>query len=102
DGGVSSFARWAARIGVARETVARAFSTAFGVSARQFRAELMARAAWLRIVRTRDSLAQIALASGFADQAHMTRGVHQLTGASPAVWRRDQRTLGFCRATSAR
>jgi AraC-like DNA-binding protein len=97
EGRVANLAGWAAQVGVARETVSRAFSAAFGVSARGFRAELRARAAWLRIVRTRDSLAEIALATGFADQAHMTRSVRALTGGSPAAWRRDQRTRGLCR-----
>lgn len=97
EGRVASLARWAALRGLARETVSRAFSVAFGVSVRQFRAELRARAAWLRIVRTREPLAAIAAASGFADQAHMTRSVRQLTGASPAAWRRDPRTRALCR-----
>lgn len=76
---------------MARETASRAFTAAFGVPARQFRSELRARAAWLQVVRTRDSLAAIAVATGFADQAHMTRHVRALTGASPARWRRDPR-----------
>ena len=97
-GDVASLAGWSAQRGVARETVARGFSTAFGVSARQFRAELKARDAWLRIVRTPDSLAAIAAAAGFADQAHMTRGVRALTGAAPAAWRRDRRASEFRRA----
>jgi AraC-like DNA-binding protein len=98
DGRVASIEGWAAAIGVARETVSRAFSTAFGVSARRFRAELRARAAWLRIVRTRDRLAEIAAAGGFSDQAHMTRAIRDLTGATPAAWRRDPRACAFCRS----
>src|SRR6185436_1839453 len=86
-GHVASLSDWAEHRGVARETVSRAFSAAFGVPARQFRTELRARDAWLRIVRTRESLAQIAAATGFADQAHMTRNIRALTGASPATWR---------------
>jgi AraC-like DNA-binding protein len=97
-GRAPSLAVWAEQLGVARETVSRAFSAAFGVSARQFRAELKARDAWLRIVRTRARLAEIAASTGFADQAHMTRSVRALTGATPSVWRRDHRTAGFCRA----
>jgi AraC-like DNA-binding protein len=100
-GGVVSLASWAERLGVARETASRAFSVAFGVPARQFRAELRARAAWLRIVRTRDSLARIAAATGFADQAHMTRGVRALTGTSPAAWRCDPRAGWFARPAGA-
>ena len=94
-GSVDSLEGWAAQLGVARETVSRAFSLAFGVSARQFRGELRARAAWLRIVGTREALAAIAVASGFADQAHMTRSVCALTGLSPAAWRHDERTRGL-------
>lgn len=92
---VPSLAAWADGAGVARETVSRSFTKAFGVSARQFRSELKARAAWLRIVQTRDSLAAIATDTGFADQAHMTRNVTRLTGASPGAWRREAgATLG--------
>lgn len=100
-GRVTSLRRWSESAGVARETVARGFSAAFGVSARQFRAELRARDAWLAIVRTRDSLAAIAAETGFADQAHMTRSVRALTGASPSAWRRDLRALALCRARPA-
>lgn len=86
----TSLSAWAADHGVARETISRAFSSAFGVSARQFRAELRARAAWLRITATRTSLAEIAASLGFADQAHMTRHVRALTGAPPSAWRAYQ------------
>jgi AraC-like DNA-binding protein len=87
DGRVTSLSAWAASAGVARETCARAFTTAFGVPARTFRCELRARAAWLSIIRTREPLAEIASATGFADQAHMTRHVRALTGRPPAAWR---------------
>jgi len=97
DDGVASLAGWAAASGVARETLSREFTAAFGISARQFRAELKARAAWLRVVRTRDPLADIASAGGFADQAHMTRHVCRLTGLSPGAWRRDLRAAPYHR-----
>jgi len=97
-GHAPSLAIWAEQLGVARETVSRGFSAAFGVSARQFRAELKARDAWLRIVRSRAGLAEIAASSGFADQAHMTRSVRALTGTTPSAWRRDRRAAGFYRA----
>jgi AraC-like DNA-binding protein len=99
---VSSLAHWAAQLGVLRETASRAFSAAFGVPARQFRSELRARAAGLQIVRSRTSLAQIALATGFADQAHMTRHLRALTGASPTSWRADSRTQLFQRTAAQR
>ena len=36
-----------------------------------------------------DLLVTIALAAGFADQAHMTRSVAGITGLPPARWRRE-------------
>ena len=79
---------WAEANGLARETVSRGFATAYGVPPAVIRAELRARWAWLRITRGSDSLCGIAADAGFADQAHMTRWVHRVTGAAPGVWRR--------------
>lgn len=79
---------WAEANGLARETVSRGFTMAYGVTPSVLRAELRARRAWLRITRGSDCLCRIAADVGFADQAHMTRWVHRITGASPAVWRR--------------
>lgn len=36
------------------------------------------------------SLAEIACAVGFADQAHLTRSFRSATGVTPAAWRRDR------------
>jgi AraC-like DNA-binding protein len=79
---------WAEVNGLARETVSRGFTTAYGIGPAVFRAELRARTAWLRITRGSECLCRIAADTGFADQAHMTRWVHRVSGASPAVWRR--------------
>lgn len=79
---------WAEANGLARETVSRGFASAYGITAAAFRAELRTRAAWLRITQGSDSLCAIAAETGFADQAHMTRWVHRISGASPAMWRR--------------
>jgi AraC-like DNA-binding protein len=88
DDRVESLREWAAERGLARETVSRAFTRAWGIDARRYRSELRARKAWLRITTTSESLASIALATAFADQAHMTRSVRELTGRSPGAWRR--------------
>jgi AraC-like DNA-binding protein len=82
---------WADANGLARETVSRGFAAAYGTVPIVFRAELRARAAWLRITRGAERLSAIAADTGFADQAHMTRWIHRLTGATPVAWRRDQR-----------
>ncbi len=80
---------WAELNGLARETVSRGFSAAYGIAPSILRAELRARSAWLRITRGPECLCRIAAETGFADQAHMTRWVHRITGAAPGVWRRN-------------
>jgi AraC-like DNA-binding protein len=84
---------WAEVNGLARETVSRGFTTAYGVTPSVLRAELRARSAWLRITRGAEHLSMIAVETGFADQSHMTRWIHRLTGDPPAVWRRNQQRL---------
>ena len=79
---------WAEVKGLARETVSRGFTAAYGIAPSVLRAELRTRAAWLRITRGSDCLCKIAADTGFADQAHMTRWIHRITGAPPAAWRR--------------
>jgi AraC-like DNA-binding protein len=80
---------WAETKGLARETVPRGFAAAYQVTPSVLRAELRARTAWLRITRGSDCLCRIAVETGFADQAHMTRWIHRMTGAPPAAWRRN-------------
>lgn len=84
---------WAEGNGLARETVSRGFAAAYGIAPTVFRAELRARAAWLRVTRGHDNLCRIAADTGFADQAHMTRWIHRITGAPPQVWRRNASLL---------
>jgi len=81
-------ATWAESMHLSRERVSRGFTSAYGVSPVQFRAEVRARAAWLRLTGTRDPMSSIAVELSFSDQAHMTRSVAALTGATPSEWRR--------------
>jgi AraC-like DNA-binding protein len=80
---------WAEVNGLARETVSRGFAAAYGIAPSVLRAELPARSAWLRITRGSERLCRIAVETGFADQADMTRWIHRVTGAPPAAWRRN-------------
>lgn len=80
---------WAEANGLARETVSRGFAATYGIAPAAFRAEWRARRAWLRLIRRRDCLCTIAAETGFADQAHMTRWIHRITGAPPGAWRRE-------------
>lgn len=84
---------WADANGLARETISRGFAAAYGIAPAVFRAEVRARTAWLRITRGSDRLCGIAAEIGFADQPHMTRWVHRITGAPPAAWRQESRLL---------
>jgi AraC-like DNA-binding protein len=79
--------RWADAHGIAAETVSRGFARAYGITPATFRAEIRARRALKQIVHSMTSLVEIASVLGFADQAHMTRAVRVLTGATPSHWR---------------
>ncbi|MCP3144356.1 helix-turn-helix domain-containing protein [Pyxidicoccus xibeiensis] len=75
-------------LGLAAETLARGFKRAYGVSPKRYRAEVRALQAWRMLPGSPLPLAQLALALGYTDQAHMTRDVVALTGRTPAALRR--------------
>jgi AraC-like DNA-binding protein len=78
---------WSHEKGIAAWETSRTFTRIFGITPSAFRARARARAAWKIVMRTDEPLASIAARLGFADQAHMTRGVKALTGHCPRVWR---------------
>jgi AraC-like DNA-binding protein len=80
---------WAASMSLRAETLSRGFKAAYGVTPAAYRATARARAAFAAIQRAPVSLAEVAANAGFADQAHMTRAVQQLTGHAPGYWRRS-------------
>ena len=67
---------------------ARLFRKAFGRPPAKARRDHRAAQAIHRIVRTTASLADIAAAEGFADQAHMTRIISGASGWTPGALRR--------------
>jgi AraC-like DNA-binding protein len=79
---------WALERGLAPETLSRGFRKAYGVTPARFRAELKVLRAMSLLQSTHLGLAEIGIASGFADQPHMTRAITSLTGRSPSAWRR--------------
>ncbi len=81
-------AEWAATTGLAPATVSRGFRAAFGVPPARYRAEARARRAFAALSSGDDPLVEIALACGFADQAHFSRAIVALTGFAPTAWRR--------------
>lgn len=69
----------------------RAFSHTYGCPPyRWLMAQRVERAKEL-ILNTNQSMSEIALITGFADQSHFTRVFSRRVGASPAVWRRVQK-----------
>ncbi|WP_300527323.1 helix-turn-helix domain-containing protein [Maricaulis sp.] len=80
---------WARAAGLSAESVSRGFKRAFGVSPKAFRADAKARLAFRQLQSARRPLAEVALISGFADQAHMSRAINAMTGRSPSAWRRS-------------
>jgi transcriptional regulator GlxA family with amidase domain len=87
-GGGRRIGELAEELGLVRETATRSFSRSFGVAPARFAAELRTRAAWLGITGSRRPLGQIALETGFADQAHMTRAIRAFTAQPPGRLRR--------------
>jgi AraC-like DNA-binding protein len=79
-------ADWAQRHGLAAATVSRGFARVFGVSPAAFRLETRTQQALALIAGGCVALADVALRSGFSDQAHMTRAVSALTGCPPRHW----------------
>lgn len=79
---------WAAARGLSAEHVSRSFARVFGVSPQRYRLEARTRAA-LADLAGAAPLAAVAAQHGFADQAHMTRSVRDITGLSPGAWRRS-------------
>lgn len=72
----------------------RRFKESFGVPPRAYviRSRLERAKCLMRL--TGASLCQIALESGFADQAHMCRLFHAVIGSTPSRWRRAQAPCG--------
>lgn len=78
---------WCQSLGLAPATVSRGFRRAFGVSAAQYRATARARNSYQALMRSDVTLVEIADQFQFSDQAHFTRSIRALTGATPGYWR---------------
>jgi AraC-like DNA-binding protein len=71
---------------------ARLFKTTFGISAHKWLIQHRIDHAKQLMSQTRMPLIEIAIQSGFNDQAAFTRTFHQLVGVSPGRWRRHYAT----------
>ncbi|WP_189412050.1 AraC family transcriptional regulator [Neogemmobacter tilapiae] len=83
-----SVAELAAQIGLSESWFARAFKQGRGETPHNWQQSLRIDAAKALLGGQDHGLAEIAAATGFADQAHMTRAFRGVTGTTPAAWRR--------------
>lgn len=80
-------ADWAVANAVSPRTITRHFTAAFGIAPAHYRWRARVRAAWRSLVTTDLPLITVAHDWGFADQAHMSRSIRDLTGRPPSWWR---------------
>jgi len=71
-----------------RSHFSRAFKQSVGLSPMEYVGVRRVERAKVMIGSTRERLAEVAIACGFADQAHLSRRFRDLTGMSPGQWRR--------------
>jgi AraC family transcriptional regulator len=72
--------------------LARAFRHYCGCSVGEYLRRLRLEYACQRLSQSDESIAEIALAAGFADQSHLTRLIKRRTGLTPASFRRASRS----------
>lgn len=82
----------AADIGVSRSVLADRFQAVVGHSPIRYLTAWRLELAGRRLLESRDSIAEIALAAGYESEAAFNRAFKRVTGQPPAAWRRAQRT----------
>jgi AraC family transcriptional regulator len=76
-------------VALSRSHFSRAFKRSLGFSPMEYVVVRRVERAKTMISGTRESLAEVALACGFADQAHLNRRFRDIVGISPGRWRRS-------------
>ena len=76
------------RVALSTSYFSRAFKQSLGCSPMTYVAVRRVERAKLMMTSTRERLAVIALACGFADQSHFCKQFRRAVGMSPALWRR--------------
>jgi AraC-like DNA-binding protein len=87
---------WAETIGLDPASVSRGFARAYSVSPKRFRLEARVRRAARALPRWNGSIASLAAEHGFADQAHLSRAIRNLTGLTPQSLRAKSVQAGAC------
>lgn len=86
-----SLGELASEAGVSSEHFAREFRRVFSITVSEYLRRLRLDWASERLRLDNDSIAEIAIAAGFADQSHFTRQFHRRFGVTPAGFRREVR-----------
>jgi AraC family transcriptional regulator len=76
-------------VALSRSHFSRAFKRSLGFSPMEYVVVRRVERAKVMISGTREPLAEVALACGFADQAHLNRRFRDIVGVSPGRWRRS-------------
>lgn len=80
----------ASLVGLSQSYFSSAFKASTGMAPHQWQMKARIERVKARLLQPGASLVQIAHATGFADQAHMTRVFKQFVGVTPAAWLRAQ------------
>jgi AraC-like DNA-binding protein len=94
----ATLASLARELGISPRHLSRLFPQHVGMTLSKYRNSLRTRTALEAIAAGAPSLARLAAELGFADQAHLTRTVHRLTGRPPSAhrtgaWHEDHQTV---------
>lgn len=81
----------AAVVGLSASYFSRAFKATFGVPFSNYVIQRRIELAKRLLLTTDESIADIALTCGLADQSHLTRLFSRAVGAPPGAWRRRMR-----------
>ena len=76
-------------VALSRSHFSRAFKHSLGLPPMKYVVRRRVERAIAMISSTRQPLAEVALACGFADQAHLNRQFREIVGISPGRWRRS-------------
>jgi AraC family transcriptional regulator len=80
-------------VALSRSHFSRAFKRSLGFSPMEYVVVRRVERAKAMISETTEPLAEVALACGFADQAHLNRRFREIVGISPGRWRRSNAPL---------
>jgi AraC family transcriptional regulator len=77
-------------VGLSQSQFARAFRVSMSKPPYQWLLDARIRRAREMLLDNRTPVAEIAIRAGFADQSHLTKVFHRITGATPAQWKNSR------------